>query len=209
MDKNIKYIFFNGLSKGNIQFHERWVIKWWSRKGIELEHRQINWHDDKTLDEMMDDLSKKIKKLAAENKGVVLVGSSASGSLVMNLLQKVNLPNVLAVNAHGRLRSGNFKDDDKNSLYRRAGMATENEKSPKFFDSVMLFEKNQKKLTKEQKSRILNLTQLTDLVVPTETMQLDGVKTHRSKAFGHSGGFLAHLIADRDLIVSFAEEKMK
>lgn len=157
----------------------------------------------------MGDYCVEIKKLAKENKGVVLIGSSASGSLVLNLLQKLDLPNVLAVNAHGRLRSGDYENSDRNSLFRRAGLDTEDKKAQKFFDSVMLFERNQEKLTKDQKSRILNLTQLTDLVVPMETMQLDGVETHRSKVFGHSGGFLAHLITDRDLIIKFAEERLK
>lgn len=204
----MKYMFFNGLSIGNVQFHEEWAIKWWRRRGIELDHWQVEWYDDRSLDEMMNEYADKIEEMAKQNRGVVLIGSSASGSLVMNLMQKVDLPNVLAVNAHGRLRSGDFEDSDKNSLFRRAGMDTEDKKAQKFFDSVMLFEKNQKKLTKEQKNRILNLTQLTDLVVPMETMRLEGVKTHKSKAFGHSGGFLAHLIADRDLIIRFAEDRV-
>lgn len=61
-------------------------------------------------------------------------------------------------------------------------------------------------LSEEEKVRILVLTQMTDLVVPLETMQIPGAQTHRSFAFGHSGGFLAHIIrADRDLIINFVK----
>ena len=63
-------------------------------------------------------------------------------------------------------------------------------------------------LTEQDKERLLILTQLTDMVVPMDTMMIDGVKQHRSLAFGHSGGFLAHLLADRNMIAEFAETRV-
>lgn len=59
-------------------------------------------------------------------------------------------------------------------------------------------------LTADDRKRLLVLSQLTDLVVPLECMGVEGAQAHRSKTFGHTGGFVAHLLADRDIILRFA-----
>ena len=95
------------------------------------------------------------------------------------------------------------------SLDQRAGIGTEHA-SVSFVRSVQKAEREVvPNLSEDEKKKILNLTQLTDMVVDTKLMQLDGVKTHRSITFGHSGGYLAHLFADRDLISRFVDERIK
>ena len=85
-------------------------------------------------------------------------------------------------------------------------LGTRAEGSNLFLESVERVEKQViPNLTTSDKDRMLVLTQLTDLIVPLDTMQIDGVQSHRSLAFGHSGGFLAHFFADRNLITKFAE----
>jgi hypothetical protein len=64
-------------------------------------------------------------------------------------------------------------------------------------------------LSPKDKSRILVLTQLTDMVVPLDCMGIEGVREHTSFTFGHIGGFAAHLMADRNLIVDFAKSQLK
>jgi len=39
-------------------------------------------------------------------------------------------------------------------------------------------------------------------------MGVEGAQAHRSKTFGHTGGFVAHLLADRDIILRFAEAQL-
>ena len=46
------------------------------------------------------------------------------------------------------------------------------------------------------------------IIVPIELAGISGVKTHRSISFGHSGGFISHAFADRDMIRRFAEEAL-
>ena len=51
-------------------------------------------------------------------------------------------------------------------------------------------------------------TEVTIAGVLHEYSSIDGVQEHRSLAFGHSGGFIAHLLADRDLIIDFADKAL-
>jgi hypothetical protein len=115
---------------------------------------------------------------------------------------------VCAVNAHGRLKAGSYAKDDFRSLYRRAHLDT-NRPSQCLYDSVVMAETYVlRKLTVKDKWRLLVLTQRSDMVVPLNTMTIEGVTQHRSRAYGHGGGFVAHLFGCRDLIAEFAEEAL-
>jgi hypothetical protein len=104
------------------------------------------------------------------------------------------------------LAAGNYSEGHIMSLHRRAHMGTSHP-SQAFFDSVMLAETETiPTLTAREKERILVLTQLTDLVVPLGTMAVQGARHHQSMALGHSGGFIAHLLVDRDIIAEFAAD---
>src|ERR1700691_5737844 len=104
--------------------------------------------------------------------------------------------NICAVTAHARVRVGEYTDSNRMSLYHRAKMDTRRP-SQAFFDSVTKVESSTiPGFNEEDTGRLLNLTQLTDTVVYPSLMQIKGAETHRSVTFGHSGGYLAHLIVD-------------
>lgn len=120
----------------------------------------------------------------------------------------MNSERVRAVAAHARLREGNFAPSHRMAMRRTSPYQHFPKSSPSFYDSVKAVERAMAECGAEQKSRLLTLTQLTDLVVPVETMTIPGARSHRSIAFGHSGGALAHLTADRDIVREFRADGM-
>jgi hypothetical protein len=200
MDKT-RFLYLNGLGDGQQHWHEKLVMRWWDKHDTPLEHFSIDWYAEPELEQLVESISQRVDELLRTAGRVAIIGSSASGSLAINILRANKGKDVVVINAHGRLAKGNYSPERRMSLENRA------KESTTFYQSVEQAEVIISDLTEEEKRRILVLTQLTDMVVPLETMAVPGAKTHQSIAFGHSGGFLAHLIADRDMIVEFAREK--
>jgi hypothetical protein len=204
MSEKIGYLYINGLGDGATTLKDRVVKWWWQRKGLDIQHAHINWYDGKSLEEKLATVEQKVDEMLSNFGGVAIIGSSAGGSLAINSFYRLRDKNVCAVSTHGRLKAGDYPDSHRMSLYHRAHLDTD-KPSQSFFDSVTMAETQAiPELSKQDKERLLILTQLTDMVVPMETMGIEGVQLHRSIAFGHSGGFIAHLLADWDLIAGFA-----
>lgn len=208
MSEKIGYLYINGLGDGATTLKDRVVKWWWQRKGLDIQHAHINWYDGKSLEEKLATVEQKVDEMLSNFGGVAIIGSSAGGSLAINSFYRLRDKNVCAVSTHGRLKAGDYPDSHRMSLYHRAHLDTD-KPSQSFFDSVTMAETQViLSLTEQDKERLLILTQLTDMVVPMDTMMIDGVKQHRSLAFGHSGGFIAHLLADRNMIAEFAETRV-
>jgi hypothetical protein len=204
----VGYLYINGLGDGRITPKDRLVRKWWAMARQTIEHARINWYDGGSLSGKERQVSDKVSDMLKSFGGVAIIGGSAGGGLALNVFAAMKQENVCAVAAHARVKVGDYAETDRMSLFRRAKMDTKHP-SQAFFDSVTKVETQTiPGLTAEDKERLLNLTQLTDMVVSLDLMQIDGVQTHRSIAFGHSGGFAAHLLADRDMIVTFAESRL-
>ena len=208
MTERIGYLYINGLGDGSTTTKDKVVKWWWQRAGQSIQHAHINWYDSKSLDEKLGVIEQQANEMLTRFGGVAIIGSSAGGSLAVNSFYRLRDKNVCAISTHGRLRAGDYPDSHRMSLHHRAHLNTD-KPSQSFFDSVMRAETEViPRLTDQDKERLLILTQLTDLVVPMECMGIEGVQQHRSVAFGHSGGFVAHLIADRDMITSFATTQL-
>lgn len=203
---NIGYLYVNGLGRGDITLKDRMVRWWWARAGRTIEHAQVDWYDGRNLAEKERQVREKVEQMLQTFGAVAIIGGSAGGGLALNVFSQMKDKNICAVTAHARVKVGGYEDSDRKSLFRRAKLGTKTP-SQAFYDSVTKAESETiPSLTDADKSRLLNLTQLTDMVVPPDLMQIEGVQTHQSLAFGHAGGFLAHLLADRDLIIRFAEQ---
>ncbi|MCA9325130.1 hypothetical protein KDA23_03650 [Candidatus Saccharibacteria bacterium] len=200
----IGYLYINGLGDGTITLKDRVINWWWHRAGMELQHAHINWYDGNDLSSKLADIEHQVSAMLQSFGGVAIIGSSAGGSLAVNSFFKLRESNVCVISSHGRLAAGDFGDNQRNSLHQRAQLDTE-EPSKSFFDSVQMAESEViPGLSDSDKGRMLVLTQLADMVVPLNLMAIDDVQQHRSLAFGHSGGFVAHMIGDRDMIRKFA-----
>lgn len=204
----VGYLYVNGLGTGTVTPKDKLVHWWWAKSGRVVEHAQVDWYDGKSLAKKEQQIEGKVSQMLKTFGGVAIIGGSAGGSLTLNVFSKMKKQNICAITAHARVKVGDYDNYDKMSLFRRAKMDTQCP-SPAFFDSVTKVESSTiPSFTVHDKERLLNLTQLTDLVVEPCLMQIEGVQTHRSMAFGHSGGFLAHLLADRDIIVEFVEQRL-
>lgn len=204
--QELAVLYINGLGDGSIRAKDRLVQRWWRHTGINFHYAEVDWYDGSSFDDRLAEMAAKTDELITEFGRVAIIGSSAGGSLALNTFFKLRDKNICVINAHGRLRKGDYTN--RNSLHHRAHLDT-NKPSQSFYDSVTRVENEVlPNLTKQEKQRILVLSQLTDLVVPTELMSIEAVKEHKSLAFGHSGGFLAHLLADRDLIIDFANKEL-
>jgi len=208
MPESVGFLYINGLGDGRTTAKDKIVEWWWQRAGLSIKHSHTNWYDGKPLEDKLEAIERQVGKMLQDFGGVAIIGSSAGGSLAFNSFYNLKDKNVCAVITHGRLRAGNYTDNQLNSLHHRAHLDTDRP-SQSFFDSVTMAETQViPRLTDHDKERLLVLTQLTDMVVPMECMGIEGVRQHRSIAFGHSGGFVAHLLADRDMIAGFAKTQL-
>jgi hypothetical protein len=208
MNEKTAYLYVNGLGDGSISIKDRMVQWWWQQANLDLRFAEVDWYKH-SFDELEKQVITKVEDLFRNFGRVALIGGSAGGSLALNAFSQISERNVVLVLAHARLASGDYPANSRMSLDQRAGIGTEHA-SVSFVRSVQKAEREVvPNLSEDEKKKILNLTQLTDMVVDTKLMQLDGVKTHRSITFGHSGGYLAHLFADRDLISRFVDERIK
>lgn len=205
----VGYLYINGLGDGSMTPKDKLVSWWWRRKNLTIEHAHVNWYDGESFDEKLSQIETMVDEMLRTFGGVAIIGSSAGGSLALNTLLAMRDKNVCAVVTHGRIKAGDYPKAHRMSLYHRAHLDT-NKPSQAFFDSVTQCENTTlQDMSNTDKQRVLLLTQLTDMVVPMDCMRDDQLTEHRSFAFGHSGGFLAHLLADRDLITEFADEVLK
>ena len=186
----VSYLYINGLGDGRSSLLDIIIDTWWRFKGKRLERFSVNWYSARNIDDLTSAVVRKIELLSNKSSHVVVIGSSAGGSLAINALCTSNKRNLYAVVSRGRLKRGIFRPSDTSSLENRS------RKSKAFHDSVIKAEHNINQIKKKKKKRILLLLPLTDRIVPIDTMLIDGVTTHTSIAFGHYGGYLAHMIAD-------------
>lgn len=203
----VGFVYINGLNDGQTK-KDNLVRWWWEQGGHTLQLARINWHDGGSLDEKVDQVEAQVYGMLGLFGGAALIGSSAGGGLVLNAYAKMKKANIVAISAHGRMKEGDYSNEHRMSIRRRAHIGT-SKASPAFVESIARVEHETiPGLSPKDRERILNLTQLTDMVVAPELMQIPGVQTHRSLAFGHTGAFFAHLFADRDLIARFAQERL-
>ena len=206
MAENVCYLYINGLGDGYTTPKDKLVSWWWLRKNLTIEHAHVNWYDGESFDEKLSQIETMVDEMLRTSGGVAIIGSSAGGSLALNTLFAMRDKNVCAVVAHGRIKAGDYPKAHRMSLFHRAHLDTD-KPSQAFFDSVTHCENTTlQAMSSTDKKRVLLLTQLNDMVVPMNCMRDDELSEHRSLAFGHSGGFLAHLLADRDFDCRFCKQ---
>lgn len=204
--KNIGYLYINGLIDSRIKFVDRFVHWWWGRAGIDIQLAKVNWFDNTKIADRINLIVDKVSQMLKKHDGVALIGSSAGGSLVINAFDTLKDKNVCAILAHSRLKVGKYQNYQKLSLYHSARIGKKIS-APSFYESVQIAqEKSVPNLSVIDKKRILTMTQITDGVVPIESMTIDGVKSYQSFAFGHRMGFIAHIIIGRDIIIKFTNK---
>ncbi|MGH7245735.1 MAG: hypothetical protein ACREGI_02255 [Candidatus Levyibacteriota bacterium] len=155
----------------------------WEPFGVKVHIVRLRWSKGKSFAPKLKVITDLIDTLATKKNKVFLVGQSAGASAVLNayVARKKKVAGVVSID--GRLRDGNVFPS-----LRLLSVG-----NPAFKESVLLFEhKNEKKLTKEDRKKILTLHPIWDDIVPVKTATLNEVKDITMPIFTHKlGGVMA------------------
>ncbi|SRR6266511_3741358 len=200
----ISALYFNGLGPGKTRKRERYAMRYLAKHGIEVEHVSIDWRSDEPVEKLLARLVKLTKTKLQEHDKLVLIGSSAGGSLALNIFKKVNDKNLFVVTLCSRLHNAELASWDRRTMQRMAYIGTP-KASQLFVDSVTYCtNKTIPSLEKSDKQRITIVRQLADDVVPKQTMEIEGVRTHKVLAVGHGWG-IAESVRQLPNILKFSD----
>lgn len=139
---------------------------WPERYGLYPEIEQIIWKNEIGLDPKLKQITDRIDKLIAEGNTVSLIGTSASGSLMLNAFieRKDSIEKV--INVGGFLRPGERTGNRSFDVRSAASIA--------FRESVLRVASLESTLTDEDRKKILTVRPLWDELVPPETVVIKG-----------------------------------
>lgn len=208
----LSVLHINGLGNGSVGWRERFLMRHWSKIGVDFIPACVDWYDGKPLEGKIRIVELKLGKLLADHKRVILLGSSAGASLALHVYAGRRTDNLRVVLAHGRLRDSHVRWPDYRTLEWAAHLTQNNPmpKSQAFYDSVTKCEQDVlPSLKSADLRRILILKPLMDFVVPLKTMGVPGAPAHRSFAIGHKLAGVHDLVFARNKIMAFATMNAK
>jgi len=172
------------------------VTKNWRKYRIEPIIYSMNWRDGKNFNLKLDKLLNFADNLSKDGSKISVVGCSAGASAALNLfLRRQNIIDKV-VSICGRLRRGN--QTGFRSLEVRA------KTSPAFFESVELFENEEKFLDKQQRNKILTIRPLFgDELVSANTAQIDGAQNIIIPTIEHSLSIYMSLSVFKKHVIEF------
>ncbi len=133
-------------------------------------------------------MTKLAQKQLRKHGKLLLVGSSAGGSMAVNILAGLHNPNLTAITLCSRLQIAQLPWWDRRTLESMAYLGTA-KASKAFFDSVSYCSTTAaKQLTNDDKRRLVVVQQWADFVVPRPTMSIPGVQIYKVAALGHGMG---------------------
>ncbi len=181
-------LFFNGLSTGEVRKREQIAINYLRKRGVQVTAAQINWYGSESFASIFKRMVKLTQQELKKHGKLTLVGSSAGGSMAVNILSRLRDKNLSAVTLCSRLQLADLPWWDLRSLERMAHMGT-SRPSQAFLDSVTYCSnKAIPNLTTSSKQHLIIVQQWADFVVPRPTMSIDGVQIYKVPALGHGWG---------------------
>jgi hypothetical protein len=184
----IHVLYFNGLGYGKTRKREQLAFNYLAKRGIEVIHAPINWYAGESFEDIFSGALKLTKQQLKQHGKLVLVGSSAGGSIAVNIVRKLRDPNIYAIALCSRLNEQPIPWWDMRNLRRMAHLNSE-ASCQAFYDSVMYCtDTTIPQLTKQDKARIITVEQWADFVVPRATMSIPGVKVYKVPGLGHGWG---------------------
>jgi len=156
-------VFVPGL--GDDEWKMRLVFGLWRRRGFIPIVYNMHWRDGGHFENKLQNLLQVVDKNLKKGK-VSLIGTSAGGSAVANVLLARKDKIMSVVNVCGRLRRGlrmglrSFESMTKTSVA--------------FAESVAQFEDHEFVLTAQDRKKILTIHPLFDELVPPETTMIEG-----------------------------------
>jgi hypothetical protein len=167
----------------------------WRIYGYEVFIIQPEWRTGKSFQPKLQLIINKIDELYAAGYEIFLFGQSAGGAAVLNAFTERKNKVSKVINICGRLRKG----ENVNPTLKKAARG-----NPAFAESVLLFEnQNEKKLTKEDRKKILTIKHIWDGVVPSTTVGLTEAVNITIPVLQHSIGGIAVLTFFSRKLASF------
>lgn len=205
----IHALYFNGLGSGKTRKRERFAIGYLAKRGIQVEHISIDWRSSEPFEKLLARLANTTKAKLKEHGDLVLIGSSAGGSLALNIFKQVNSKNLSVITLCSRLHDAELARWDHRTMQKMAYIGTP-KASQLFVDSVTYCtDKTIPNLTKVDKRHVTIVRQLADDVVPKRTMEIEGIKVCKVIAVGHGWGIaegvrqLPQLLLKESILPSF------
>lgn len=187
----IHALYFNGLGTGKTRKREKLAMRYLAKRSILVEHVHIDWRSGEYFDALLQRSIDRTKAALKQHGKVLLVGSSAGGSLVVNILSQLHNQNLYGVTLCSRLHPAKLPWWDRRTLKKMAYIGT-TKASQAFYDSVTYCgEQAIPQLTITDKARLLIVCQWADDVVPRASMNIPGVQTYTVPAIGHGWGIAA------------------
>lgn len=152
----------------------------WRRYGFEVYPIQPSWNNGKEFISKLKLITNKIDELHSKGFKIYLFGQSAGGAAVLNAFVERKGKVEKVVNICGRLKKGN-------KVFPSLDLVAKG--NPAFKESVLLFEnQNEKKLTGQDRKKILTIKPIFDEIVPQSTVNLEGTTNIMIPIVGHSLG---------------------
>src|SRR5689334_11535402 len=143
----------------------KFIPMMWNKYGVVTHIFEPHWSEDKTFQPKLEKIVSQINSLAEGSNRIYLIGQSAGGAAALNAFALCKNRVKAAISINGRLRRGN-------NAFPSLDLAAKGNRA--FKDSVLLFEKViEKKLTKDDRKRIMIIHPLWDDIVPIFTAKLE------------------------------------
>lgn len=151
------------------------LLKRWNSSGTDVIQLDPKWHTrpQETFPEKKSRLENDIKKLLPKYKNVSIFGSSAGGSMALNIFDSMHTHITSCILIAGKLKGADYIG----SSYRR--------RTPALYDCVKLSQQIAEYPSKSIRSRILTIRPLFDETVPVRHALVYGAKNRRQFLVGH------------------------
>jgi len=163
------------------------VTKYWPQKySLYPEIEQIVWKDGIDFAPKLKKITDLVDRLVSNGDTVSLIGTSASGSLMLNAFIERKGVVEKVINVGGFVRPGN-----------RSGQRNFNERSAAsiaFRESVLRFASLESTLTPEDRKKILTVRPLWDELVPPETVVIKGALNRQVPMVEHVLGIATAMV---------------
>ncbi|MDO8609903.1 MAG: hypothetical protein Q7R95_05105 [bacterium] len=192
MQKHI-IIIIPGLDDN--EFNTNLIAKLWTKiYKVQVVPYFMYWKNKEDFDTKLQKLIQKIDEFYYQGFKISLVGTSAGGSVAINVFCKRKYKIHKVINVCGRLKKGK-------NVFPSLELASRSFHS--FKESVLMCEKNINRLSKVDKQKILTIQPLYDEIVPISLITIEGVKNIRIFSIEHMLSIFLSMTIYSKMIIDF------
>lgn len=180
---------------GNETEKLKWVLNSWNKYHLIPYVFDARWKiEENSFQPKLDEALKLVDSLVEKNTRISLIGNSAGSSFALNIFaQRKKLIHRVVINC-GRVRRGDWP-------WFTFEQATKS--SPSFKESVIRAEKIEKKLTNNDRKKIITFRPLFDEVVPPQTVTIQGAKNEIIPSIEHMCSIALSMTLLKKQIIEF------